>query len=42
MGEFSKSKNNIDMITKWFENSPYGISFKIRLTDIITKIKLQL
>lgn len=31
MGEFSKSKNNIDMITKWFENSPYGISFKIRL-----------
>ena len=32
MGEFSKSKDNIDMITKWFENSPYGISFKIRLT----------
>jgi hypothetical protein len=33
MGEFSKSKDNIDMITKWFENSPYGISFKIRLTS---------
>ena len=32
MGEFSKSKDNIDMITKWFENSPYGISFKIRLS----------
>lgn len=31
MGEFSKSKDNIEMITKWFENSPYGISFKIRL-----------
>ena len=34
MGEFSKSKENIDMITKWFENSPYGISFKIRLPSI--------
>ena len=33
MGEFSKSKDNIDMITKWFENSPYGISFKIRITN---------
>ena len=33
MGEFSKSKDNIDMITKWFENSPYGISFKIRLSS---------
>jgi len=33
MGEFSKSKDNIDMVTKWFENSPYGISFKIRLVS---------
>ena len=31
MLEFSKSKDNIDMISKWFENSPYGISFKVRL-----------
>lgn len=31
MSEFSKSKDNVDMVTKWFENSPYGISFKIRL-----------
>jgi len=33
MGEFSKSNENIDMVTKWFENSPYGISFKIRLVN---------
>ena len=33
MSEFSKSKNNINMITKWFENSPYGISFKIKITN---------
>lgn len=33
MGEFSKSKDNIEMVTKWFENSPYGISFKIRLIN---------
>src|SRR3990167_3141030 len=33
MGEFSKSKDNIDMVTKWFENTPYGISFKIRLVN---------
>ena len=33
MYEFSKTKNNIDMITKWFENSPYGISFKVKLHD---------
>ena len=33
MGEFSKSKDNVDMVTKWFENSPYGISFKIRLVS---------
>ncbi len=36
MYEFSKTKNNIDILTKWFENSPYGISFKVRLnTDSI-------
>lgn len=33
MYEFSKSKDNIEMITKWFENSPYGISFKVRLSN---------
>ncbi len=33
MYEFSKSKENIEILTKWFENSPYGISFKVRLND---------
>ena len=33
MYEFSKSKDNIDLVTKWFENSPYGISFKVKLTE---------
>jgi hypothetical protein len=33
MYEFSKTKDNVDMITKWFENSPYGISFKVKLQD---------
>ena len=33
MYEFSKTKENIDMMTKWFENSPYGISFKVRLIN---------
>lgn len=31
MNEFSKSKDNIEMTTKWFENSPYGISIKVRI-----------
>ncbi len=31
MYEFSKTKNNIDILTKWFEVSAYGISFKVRL-----------
>jgi len=33
MYEFSKTKDNIEMITKWFENSPYGISFKVKSTE---------
>ena len=36
MYEFSKTKNNIDILTKWFENSPHNISFKVRLnTDSV-------
>lgn len=31
MNEFAKAKDNVDMITKWFENSPYGISFKMKI-----------
>ena len=33
MYEFTKSKKNVDIITKWFENSPYGISFKVKLPN---------
>ena len=33
MAEFTKTNNNVEMITKWFENSPYGISFKVRLEN---------
>ena len=35
MVKFSKSSENTEMMTKWFENSPYGISFKLKLTDAI-------
>jgi hypothetical protein len=30
MYEFTKTKDNIELLTKWFENSPYGISFKVK------------
>jgi len=33
MYEFSKTKENIEMITKWYENSPYGISFKVKINE---------
>jgi hypothetical protein len=33
MYEFTKTKENVEMITKWFENSPYGISFKVKLNN---------
>jgi hypothetical protein len=33
MYEFTKTKDNVDIISKWFENSPYGISFKIKTTN---------
>jgi len=29
--EFSRKKDNINVLSKWFENAPYGISFKIRI-----------
>jgi hypothetical protein len=41
MSEFSKSDDNIEMVTKWFENSPYGISFKIRLVNEKEGIKTE-
>ncbi|QKF93820.1 putative very early transcription factor VETF [Fadolivirus algeromassiliense] len=31
--EFSKNKENVDVLSKWFENAPYGISFKVRITE---------
>jgi hypothetical protein len=31
--EYSSSKNNVDVLSKWFENAPYGISFKVKITE---------
>lgn len=31
--EFSSNKDNIDVLTKWFENAPYGISFKVKIVE---------
>lgn len=31
--DFSKDKENIEVLSKWFENAPYGISFKVRITE---------
>jgi hypothetical protein len=36
MHEFSKTKENIEILTKWFENSPYGISFKVKFDNEYT------
>lgn len=33
INEFSSNKDNIDVLSKWFENAPYGISFKVRITE---------
>ena len=30
---FIKTKENMDVMSKWFENAPYGISFKIKIMD---------
>ena len=30
---FGKQKENMDVLAKWFENAPYGISFKVRITE---------
>jgi hypothetical protein len=31
--EFGTNKENIDVLGKWFENAPYGISFKVRIVE---------
>ena len=33
INNFIKKKENIDILQKWFENAPYGISFKIKIKD---------
>lgn len=29
----TKNKDNIEVLYKWFENTPYGISFKVKIQD---------
>ncbi|CAH6421508.1 VETF early transcription factor large subunit [uncultured virus] len=31
--EFGKNKDNIVVLSKWFENAPYGISFKVKIIE---------
>lgn len=31
--EYLKNTDNTDILSKWFENSPYGISFKVKLNE---------
>ena len=33
--EFGSTKDNIDVLSKWFENSPYGISFKVKVKELL-------
>lgn len=33
ISEFSNNKENVDVLSKWFETAPYGISFKVRITE---------
>ncbi len=33
MSEISKDKQNLYLLGKWFENAPYGISFKMKIED---------
>lgn len=32
--KYVKDKNNLNILTKWFENAPYGISFKVKINNI--------
>lgn len=32
INNYQKKKKNIELLAKWFENSPYGISFKVRIS----------
>lgn len=31
--EFSSKKDNINILSKWFQNAPYGISFKVQIME---------
>jgi hypothetical protein len=31
--QFTNTKKNIDLLTKWFERAPYGISFKVKISE---------
>lgn len=31
--EYSSKKDNVNVLSKWFENAPYGISFKVKITE---------
>jgi hypothetical protein len=31
--EYSSKKENVDVLSKWFENAPYGISFKVKINE---------
>lgn len=31
--EFGKNKENVEVLAKWYETSPYGISFKVRVVE---------
>jgi len=31
--QYLKKKDNAEVLSKWFENSPYGISFKIKINE---------
>ena len=31
--EYHQKKHNMDLLAKWFENAPYGISFKVKVLE---------
>ncbi len=33
INSYVKDKDNSDLLSKWFENAPYGISFKVKITE---------
>lgn len=37
--DYIKDKENLEVLYKWFENAPYGISFKVRIKDKRSAIK---